>query len=201
MSSFKKWESPTVLFKKSQKFEEIVDKTQEARIKNQTFYLNNDTGECTQDKRSCADVPVRACGILFYKKTEENKYEFLMIHNFVRKCYEDFGGKIDRKIDSTIYETAAREAEEESNGIFKKLEIINSLYTCPFIYHEMYLLFIVEIDKSFYNMNIKKFGRYEKDDFKRRYPRAVHWISLDEFIKNDMIIHRINKTKLLEILK
>lgn len=184
-----KWVSRTVLLKKSQKLEGKND-IEEDKFKNQTFYLNNDI-----------NIPIRACGILFYRKTYKNKYEFLMIHNFARKCYEDFGGKIDRCIDSSIHETAARETEEESNGIFKKSEIIKSLYTCPFIYHEMYLLFITEIDRSFYNINVKKFGRYEKCDFKKRYPRSVNWVPFETVMNNNMRINnRVNKTKLKEIL-
>lgn len=171
------------------KFTEEVNQTYEDRIKNQTFYLNDDV-----------NIPIRACGILFYKKSLNNTYEFLVIYNYARKNYEDFGGKIDRRIDNSIYETAAREAEEESNGIFKKSEIIKKLYTCPSIYREMYLLFVTEIDKSFYDINVKTFGRYEHNDIKKKYPRYVQWFTLEQLMKNDKIIHRINKIKLQEIL-
>ena len=40
------------------------------------------------------------------------------------KKYEDFGGKTD-KIDTCIEDTIAREAEEESNKIFKKSNVYN----------------------------------------------------------------------------
>ena len=40
--------------------------------------------------------------------------------------YEDFGGKTDRN-DKSIEETVAREAEEESNGIFRKEDVMNMI--------------------------------------------------------------------------
>ena len=65
----------------------------------------------------------RPAGILFYRTTPLNNVEILLQHRQYKKkgtyyyWYEDLGGKMD-KCDKTIYDTAIREASEESNCAF-----------------------------------------------------------------------------------
>ena len=55
-----------------------------------TFYLDNNT-EC----------PIRAGGVLFYRKNPETEnYDIMLIYS--RKHYEDFGGRTDKKDKSII---------------------------------------------------------------------------------------------------
>jgi hypothetical protein len=61
---------------------------------------------------------IRASGILFYNK---NTKKVLMIKKDGK--YEDFGGKTDI-VDNHAFDTACRETEEESNGIFSQKELL-----------------------------------------------------------------------------
>jgi len=162
----------------------IVKPSLENKEKRKTFYLFNNI-----------DFPIRACGILFYRKN--TNFEFLLINNYNRKTYEDFGGKTD-DLDKSFIETAAREAEEESNGIFKKVDIIKNIGE-NYIYNKnfKYMLFVVEINKDFYNVDESEFGDYEKID---KIQRTVKWFTFDEIMDCDNLIARIDKNKLKKIM-
>ena len=62
---------------------------------------------------------IKGAGVLFYRDNQ-----LLLIKNLDRKIlYEDFGGKVEMS-DNYVYETAAREAVEESNNYFKYDKLI-----------------------------------------------------------------------------
>ena len=133
-----------------------------------TFYLNDDT-----------DKPLRAGGVLFYRKNPDtDKYEIMLIHS--RDKYEDFGGRTD-KIDKTIIQTVAREVYEESNKIFKKKFIRSKLKKTEPIYIKYckYALYFIEL-KYYYHPEI--FGDREFHD---NISRTIEWIPYDEFIEKD----------------
>jgi hypothetical protein len=145
-----------------------------------TFNFKNNVNNENQNQ-------IRAGGIIFYKYNKETcEPDFLMIK--CKKKYEDFGGKTDA-VDKCIEETVAREAQEESNNIFKKNEVLKKLKThigayCKF---SKYLVFICRTDIEY---DPKKFGDYEQHD---KLSRTVEWIPYSklknpEFIKKSLHI-------------
>ena len=67
-----------------------------------TFYYNNVN-------------PIRACGVLFYRKNTDLTIDFLMIKKFDTNYFEDIGGKTD-KVDICLLDTLIREVKEETNN-------------------------------------------------------------------------------------
>lgn len=129
-----------------------------------TFYLVDDYEK---------ENPIRAGGVLFYKKNDVGKYELLMIYS--RDRYEDFGGQTD-PTDEDLVDTVSREAEEESNKIFTKEFIKEKIKDIEPIYIKncKYMLYIVEIDKYY---DPKIFGDKEiHEDI----DRTMEWVPYDE---------------------
>lgn len=127
---------------------------------------------------------ITAVGIIFYKDDE-----LLLIYNKKRQLYEDFGGKVEIH-DKYIYETAAREAEEESNKIFlfndlvKKLEKIKEKYV--YVDHSKYAVYFLELNDK---IDTSKFGDFE-DECKIH--RTVEWIPIKHIKKRKInLIHRL----------
>ena len=144
-----------------------------------TFYYNNDL-----------NYELRAGGLIYYKFNEKtNEYDFLLI-----KCnnkYEDFGGRTDM-CDKCIEDTVAREAEEESNKIFKKKDVYKKIVDPSFsnnkkLYtkYSKYIVYLIETNK---NYDPIKFGTMELHD---NIPRTVEWISYSTITDKEFI-----KTKL-----
>ncbi len=132
------------------------------------------------------DQPLKAGGVLFYKiNTDSNDIDFLLIKN--RNKYEDFGGRIDDE-DKSILETISREVEEESNGIFKKKDIIDKLKYDDAIYfkHSKYLIYLIELTDK---IDPKIFGTKEIHD---NIDRTVEWISYKNYKHADFIKKNLN---------
>lgn len=133
-----------------------------------TFFLDDDP-----------DKPLRAGGVLFYRKNPDtNNYELMLIHS--RGKYEDFGGCTDKK-DKNIIGTVTREVYEESNKIFRKKFIRSKLKKSEPLYIKYckYALYFIEL-KYYYDPEI--FGDREIHDNIRR---TVEWISYDKFLENN----------------
>ena len=144
-----------------------------------TFYYNNDINN-----------ELRAGGLIYYKLNKlTNEYDFLLIKS--NNKYEDFGGRTDM-CDKCIEDTVAREAEEESNNIFKKDDIYKIIIDQSFpnnkkLYtkYSKYIVYLVETDECYDPI---KFGTIEYHD---NIHRTVEWISYStitnkEFIKNKL---------------
>lgn len=128
-----------------------------------TFYFNDDERK-----------PIRAGGIVFYQKRDDDIYILLM------KCrdrlvYEDFGGKTD-SVDKDYHETVLRELLEESNNKFDYEEIKEKIHKQKPLYnkHGKYVLFLVELIDD---IDPSIFGDYEIHD---NIYRDVAWVSLSE---------------------
>lgn len=137
------------------------------------FYYNNDITK-----------EIKAGGIIFYRVNRKN-IEFFLIKTEWRKQYEDFGGKTDIK-DKDIWETACREADEESNGIFKKKDLYKyiknqiGLYTIK----SKYIFFFYEIKDM--NLHSKDFGNLE---FCENVKRIVEIIQLNDILNKKINLH------------
>lgn len=127
------------------------------------------------------DLELRAGGLIFYKINKDNhEPEFLMI-----KCcgkYEDFGGKTDSQ-DNSIIDTVSREAEEESNGIFKKKRVKGLIKNRPGSYckHSKYIVYVCKAKRDY---DPAEFGEKEYHD---NIERTVEWIPYTDLVSDDFI--------------
>jgi len=121
---------------------------------------------------------IKAGGIIFYRFNKiTNKTEFLLI-----KCnnkYEDFGGKTDPQ-DTCIEETVAREAEEESNKIFSKCDILKNINKIDAVYSKCskYLIYFIRTDTDY---RPEDFGTIEIFE---QIPRTVEWVPYSRMKRN-----------------
>ena len=139
-----------------------------------TFYLNDDT-----------ENPVRAGGVLFYRYDEhDSSYQLLLIYS--RNKYEDFGGCSDN-VDVDIKNMVAREVAEESNLIFSKEFILDSIKDKEPLYikYSKYILYFVQIDEL-YDPQI--FGNKELHD---NIERTVEWVPYENF-KDKEFLKKVN---------
>ena len=152
-----------------------------------TFFLHNDPTQ-----------PLRAGGILFYKYSRDiADFELLMM--YTRGQFEDFGGCTDEQ-DNDIIDTVTREAEEESNGVFKREELKERLVGIEPIYVKLgkYALYCVELTQ-YYDPAL--FGDMELHD---NISRTVKWIPYENFNNPEFIkkLHfRLNQQIILQHLK
>lgn len=128
---------------------------------------------------------ITSAGIVFYKGND-----ILMINN------KDFGGKVEMD-DNDIKETAAREAEEESNEIFSYSNLMKQLRSKKFIYidHSKYAVFFVLVTKD---IDLKKFG--ERED-KCGVKRTVEWVNYNSLKKKKInLIFRLRHRNFFKTL-
>lgn len=142
-----------------------------------TFYYNNDKTK-----------PIRAGGIIFYKKDELTKQikvlmqytERIGIDKVKRNVYEDIGGKSDEK-DKCINDTISRETAEETNSIITEeiiKEHLNKDNHSIYLKKGKYYLLLVEANKTIIDINRRTFGKEEILSGKLR---QFHWIDSNRF--------------------
>ena len=141
-----------------------------------TIYLNDDDTK-----------PVTAAGALLYKKVGDSM-KLLLIET--KGKYEDIGGKID-PVDKDIIDAAAREVEEETNGLIKGESIKDRLKVAPYIYvpRSKYVIFIIEANVSEKKLKKEDFGDREIHD---NFARTIGWISREELTKPATVQHKLN---------
>ncbi len=144
-----------------------------------TFYINSS--------------PIRASGVLFFRKINTS-VELLMINNPYNNYFEDIGGKTDPK-DKNIFDTVARETEEETNEIIN-IPKVKTMLTSKnnikrfYIPQSKYMLYIIECDDELKNLTSEMFGNIE---FHTGYERTIEWISKSQYFeinKNPRLIDR-----------
>lgn len=177
--------------------ENTKDKTQEKKYSKEE-YNKRPTFYYTINQRK---YPIRAGGVMFYKKNDDN-IELLMIHNQERNRYEDFGGCTDEK-DKSIEETIAREAEEESNKVFKKNDIIQRLRFARSAYcnSSKYLMYFVQVNNIEAEFTSNQFGDKETHD---NISRTIDWYPLEDVLKEDFIQNlnpRVNNKYVIKALE
>ncbi len=138
-----------------------------------TFYFRND-----------ASKPLRAGGILFYKKINNEPY-FLMIDNTYSKWIEDIGGKTDEK-DININSTIIREVDEETNSLINKNYVTMELSkNCTKLYckYSKYILYLIEADEYVSSLSTENFGDIE---LHTKFSRKIYWYSRDQLKKSNL---------------
>lgn len=142
-----------------------------------TFYINNDTTK-----------PIRAGGVIVYRKNKNHSVDLLLI--FSRGIYEDIGGRTDIK-DTDIYDTVAREVEEETNKIILCESIKDRLTRSKYVYcaKSKYVIFLVEATENEACLESNIFGNIEIHD---NISRLIKWISVDTVLDASVIKYKLN---------
>lgn len=134
-----------------------------------TFYYNNQRNK-----------PIRAGGVMFYKRTPAG-IEFLMFlceWKNEQKKFEDIGGKTDRD-DGSIEETIAREVEEETNSKIKKQMVLDLLSKSTPVYNNRikYLSYLIEAPEEITHLSQQDFGDVEEHT---KWERTIKWVKKTE---------------------
>lgn len=142
-----------------------------------TFYIGTD-----------ATKPIRAGGVIIYRKTKDNNIDLLLI--FSRGVYEDIGGRTDNN-DDNIYDTVAREVEEETNKVITYDSIVDRLSDAKYVYFSQskYIIFIVEATKKESKLDSEVFGDTEIHD---NISRSIQWVPLDTILETSVIKYKLN---------
>jgi 8-oxo-dGTP pyrophosphatase MutT (NUDIX family) len=121
--------------------------------------------------------PVTAAGVILYR-FDGKKMQLLLINS--RNKLEDIGGKIDQ-IDDSIEEAAAREVEEETNGMIKRDDIIDRLNATKsneliYVKNSKYVIYVIKADDAERELTKDEFGDYEDHD---KIERTIQWVARD----------------------
>jgi len=145
--------------------------------KRKTFYINNDTTK-----------PIRAGGVIVYRKNKNHTVDLLLI--FSRGIYEDIGGRTDTT-DTDIYDTVAREVEEETNNIISCESIKDRLNSSKYVYcvRSKYIIFLVEATEKEACLESSIFGKIEIHD---NISRLIKWVSVDTILDATVIKYKLN---------
>lgn len=139
----------------------------------------------------------RGAGALLYRK-QNNIIELLVISK--NNDITDIGGKREDK-DKFIYETVAREVDEETNQMIKSSDILERAKNAKYIYTEDkgYATCLIESTDNEKQLKSIDFDFHEKN---KTHNRIINWININDF-KNEKIgkiNKRINKNALYDEL-
>ncbi len=133
------------------------------------------------------EQPVQAAGCLVYRINKDNNdIEFLLIRNYQRNFYEDFGGHVNND-DKTIFDTAARETNEESNYNLKVKSIKKRVMKTKlkvYIKQSKYLIYFIKATDRESNLVKSDFGNVEELD---KIKRTVNWYPVKKILKKEFI--------------
>jgi hypothetical protein len=147
-------------------------------VERPTFSYNNDNTK-----------PIRAGGVILYKRTNNNNIEVLLIKKIIdNTCrYEDIGGKTDSS-DINIFDTISRETEEETNNVINKNIIKTQLINSNLIYSykSKYVVAFTKANKYERKLNTDLFGTEETHD---KIIRTIHWVNINNILENKICLH------------
>ena len=147
-------------------------------VERPTFSYNNDNTK-----------PIRAGGVILYKRTNNNNIEILLIKKIIGNVsrYEDIGGKTD-SMDTNILDTISREADEETNNVVNKTIIKNQLINSNLIYSykSKYVVAFTKANKYERKLNSDMFGTEETHD---KIIRTIHWVNINDILENKICLH------------
>lgn len=140
------------------------------------FYNDNDENQ-----------PVQAAGCLVYRINKDtNETEFLLIHNYKRKLIEDFGGHVNPD-DKNVFDTVARETNEESNYNLKFESVkkrVKKSNMKVYIKQSKYLIYFIKATDRESKLVKKDFGTIEELD---KIKRTVKWYPVTKILQKDFI--------------
>ena len=124
---------------------------------------------------TCSKGDIRAGGVLYYYFNLSNNRLEILLTQYQKGLYEDFGGKTDAG-DINIQDTISREVSEESNNIFnrKKTNKILKRISYTYVPDSKYAVYFVELK---FRIPEKKFGNVETF---LNYERNVNWVDYND---------------------
>jgi 8-oxo-dGTP pyrophosphatase MutT (NUDIX family) len=146
--------------------------------------------------------PATAAGVIIYKIVDK-KMQILLINN--RNKFEDIGGKID-DIDPSIEAAAAREVDEETNGVITREAIMSRLtesVKTVYVKNSKYVIYILVATPDEEKLCKDDFGEYENHD---KIKRDIQWVSRETafsvlFIRGKKLNFRLMSSSLNTQLK
>lgn len=143
----------------------------------------------------------RRCGIIPYV-FRHNRPEFCVAKDYKTRDYTDFGGT--RQARETTLETAFRELEEESAGIFSlSPERRKNIMSEPCIYNNKMLIVFVHLDHFTQDWTLRKVGKQMSSitaafaqlcESCRRESESysLHWLRGSHLLRRDLrVYHRV----------
>lgn len=128
--------------------------------------------------------PVMAAGVILYKYENQTPY-FLLQHK--QNGYQDLGGKVENT-DTTVQDTIAREAAEETNQLLDQEEILSRLssqeHDYYYVKHSKYLFTIIQATEKEGRLGTADFGNEEQGQ--KVTPRQVHWVPLSALCNGNL---------------
>ena len=162
------------------------EKTKNKNIKKIFFITNNEE-----------DIALSAGGVIFYKITDG---ELFLLLSYSREKYEDLGGRCDIN-DKDIFDTIAREVEEESNKLILRDAVLkriknNSKYAiCK---QSKYMVHFIKANCSEMKLSTEDFGKVE---FHENLPRTIHWLNVKDVLKEmDKFNFRLRNNNVISLI-
>lgn len=125
---------------------------------------------------------ISAGGCLFYKIVDDQIF-LLMISYNKKPALDDLGGKVDN-VDSSIFETIARETYEETNHVIQAEHVMKIVkekkYVSFYTKSAKYYIIVSEVDANFY-IDTSIFGSYESH---AKIGRTIKWFNYFDNKKN-----------------
>ena len=148
--------------------------------------------------RFARSKPIRAGGVLYYKKVGDS-IEILLIKRDDKDYYEDVGGKTSPE-DKNVFDTVAREVDEETNKKMPYEIVMEQIKKSPSIYvkNSKYILFLVEATPEQQLFTTEDFSNLETHE---NVSRTIHWVDMSIYMdKKHAFNPRMETNKLKEEL-
>lgn len=148
--------------------------------------------------RFARSKPIRAGGVLYYKKVGDS-IELLLIKRDDKDYYEDVGGKTSPE-DKNVFDTVAREVDEETNKKMPYEVVMEQIKKAPSIYvnNSKYILFLVEATPEQQLFTTEDFSNLETHE---NISRTIHWVDMSIYMnKKHTFNPRMETNKLKEEL-
>lgn len=145
---------------------------------------------------------IKATGIILYKTNSITGELNFLIQKKKNKIIEDFGGKIDKKLDDNWIDSAIREFKEETNNeetkifdlkLIKNKIIYNNEKNYIYIPHSKYMLILI----NYSNMEKINLNFFSDKENHTGIIRNIIWISFNElYLQKDGIYDPMDFIKL-----
>ena len=155
----------------------------------------NYAGRPTFHYRFARSKPIRAGGVLYYKKVGDS-IELLLIKRDDKDYYEDVGGKTSPE-DKNVFDTVSREVDEETNKKMPYNVVMDQIKKAPSIYVKncKYILFLVEATPEQQLFTTEDFSNLETHE---NISRTIHWVDVSIYMDNK---HEFNPRMKIDKLK
>ncbi len=141
--------------------------------------------------------PVFAAGVILSKLVDGRQHLLLQEK---KGGFQDLGGKVEEG-DTTVLDTIAREAYEETNGLLDKEDLKSRLSSDErdyyYVAHSKYLFTILDATEKEGALDEEAFGSKEEG---QGYERRIKWIPVAD-LKIENIFCRLHSGRFIENLE